>query len=138
MRVSIGHRRSRFWRMRMKVRLESVNPSLLNFLSGVTATIAITIALSPFAMTNSGHAVWRPYVLAMPWGFSAVFWALAATLLQDARHNADLVITSNLTEDEKLDLYTSSIDSVRTLSRILIVAAVLFILLGFAIEWLPI
>lgn len=132
------------------MKLESINPSLLSFLAGVTTTIAITVALSPTIQTvvltsqngvvNVAPALaapsWHPYILAFPWGLSAILWMLTSNFLQEARHEADLVITPLLSKAEKQEIYKSTVDSVRTACRATLAAAIVLVFSGFAIQWI--
>jgi hypothetical protein len=124
------------------MRLESIRPSLLNFLSGTTITIALTIALNfriGVPPETAGSAFWQSSILATPWGISAVFWTLAAANIQDALDAANLkIIKSRITpeSDEISALKEREIKKVAFRTRLYITLGAVLVIVGLAIQGL--
>ena len=107
--------------------------------ANATPVLGDTAASGPLPSSqiepDNSCGFWRILVAAAPWSAVALFLALLASDLEDARREADILITPTLTIQERDDIYAGMIDPFRGKAGVYLVAAATIALLGVVSLW---
>lgn len=111
--------------------VDRLQPSLLNFLSGITAAVAINLSTT---LTLTGTALagqpWKLYLTAVPWAASAALLAIVASMVDQCRHRAEIAIARTHEEEERAEIYQAAFGPISRLVTGLLIVTLVLIGLG--------
>lgn len=114
------------------MKLRNLSPAFVNFLAGIAAAGAVNLVTT---IPSSKPVALHLAVVAVAWAAVAVSLAVAAGQLDDARRQADRLVTGRMGPRERAEIEERTAESVRSKVTWLLAAALVFVAVGVAL-WL--
>lgn len=112
------------------MKIEAISPNWLSFISGVCAAVSINILTSFITSSDHNYPIWKYYLAAIPWLIIAFVTSYSALIIAQANREADISITENLSQKEKLEILTNAINPIRRRIKVCIVLSISLIIIA--------